>query len=763
MQLNMGKLFLTFGAACLSFMLCQPLALAQTSKDATPSALTASGVVVVLAGGGAKGFAHLAVLRQLEQDHIPIARIVGTSMGAVIGGLYASGMRTTDIERVIGELDPAKVALDQIDRSELSPTVKAHQQKYPIQFEFGIRDGRLGFARGASDGQRFLGLLQRLFTHLPDKLDFNELKIPLRVVATRYRDGEAHVFDKGALHMAVRASMAAPGVFAPVEIDGETYIDGGLVANIPVEVALKEGANQIVASYLGQTREGSEANNADNALSVANHMVTLLLRQNEKRNLALLRAHDVLVSPELSDVDFADFNRAAEIVTRGESAVQAVKPSWLNMVSTHARLDGVKPDRPTLENQSSRLAAVRVAGTVHVSAGFVESYVEDLIGKPLDADELGQRIDQIYTSGHFEQVSYALEPSAGERQTLVVKVREKVYGPNYFKTALGFSSEIDGVTQFSIGAGYRRPWVTSGGLEFQLDARIGTLSEFGGRFIQPIDNSWSVELGADWRSNQTPVYEPEWFSGGKTPHKFAYVRDVRSEIYASLNKEIGRHSLMKFGLLQANQSYKVDVSQSIQDETGQLVTMENMNFNYTAARWQWEVDKLDSVSFPTDGYFLGLSLESGVSSFRYNRRRARALWAQSWGPHILNVGAHWAQDKIPSNCSHNCVAPTSLYMGGFQFMGAYRMGQLDGDQIAHAQATYMYRLSEGGLLRQKSFVGLVTEVGDAWSTGDNAQLRKSLTVFLGMDSRIGDIYIGAARGTGGVKNVFLQLGRRFQF
>jgi len=227
------------------------------------------GVVVVLAGGGAKGFAHLAVLRQLEQDRVPIARIVGTSMGAVIGSLYASGMNTDEIERVIGGLDPAKVALDQLDRLELPPSVRAYQQQYPINFEFGLSQGELSFARGFSDGQRFTALLQKLFAHLPAELDFNRLRIPLRVVATRYRDGETRVFDRGALHLAVRASMAAPGAFAPVEIDGEVYVDGGLVANVPVEVALREGAERIVASYLGQSKEKVSSSNA---LVVANHI-----------------------------------------------------------------------------------------------------------------------------------------------------------------------------------------------------------------------------------------------------------------------------------------------------------------------------------------------------------------------------------------------------------------------------------------------------------------------------------------------------------
>ncbi len=158
----------------------------QAQKLAPSPPAAAPSVVVVLAGGGAKGFAHLAVLRQLERDRIPIARIVGTSMGAVIGGLYASGMSTDEIERTVGGLDPSKVALDQLNRLELPSRTRAYQQKYPVELEFGIKDGGVSFARGVSDGQRFLALLQALTAHVPPNVHFNDLKIPFRAVATRY-------------------------------------------------------------------------------------------------------------------------------------------------------------------------------------------------------------------------------------------------------------------------------------------------------------------------------------------------------------------------------------------------------------------------------------------------------------------------------------------------------------------------------------------------------------------------------------------------
>jgi NTE family protein len=308
---------LTFFIACLLAAL-SPLA-HSTEPVAPPK------VVVVLAGGGAKGFAHLAVLRRLEHDGVKIWMLVGTSMGAVIGGLYASGMSTDAIEKVIGNLDPARVALDQVARTELSNRARAYQQKYPINLELGLKDGGLTFARGVSDGQRFLTLLQELTSNVPPNGSFDALKIPFRAVATRYRDGDMQVFDRGLLHLAIRASMAAPGVFAPVEIDGETYVDGGLVSNIPVEVALREGADVVVASYLG-VKEPADARLAgDNALSVANRMLDLLIGQNERRNLALLRPQDILVNPQLKDIAFTDFGKSQQVIRVGEEAVAATR------------------------------------------------------------------------------------------------------------------------------------------------------------------------------------------------------------------------------------------------------------------------------------------------------------------------------------------------------------------------------------------------------------------------------------------------------
>jgi NTE family protein len=736
------------------------MAWGQAPHGPQASQVAAPGVVVVLAGGGAKGFAHLAVLRRLEKERIPIARIVGTSMGAVIGGLYASGLSTEEIERVVGGLDPSKVALDQLNRLELPSRTRAYQQKYPVELEFGIKNGGLSFARGVSDGQRFLALLQDLTSHVPPHVNFNDLKIPFRAVATRYRDGEMKVFDQGALHLAIRASMAAPAVFAPVDVDGETYVDGGLVANLPIEVALQEGADVLVASYLGGGVDEAKSDAPDHALAVANRMIDILIRQNEKRNLAQLRPQDILVSPALAEIGFADFNRASEIVTRGDQALEAVSSRWAALRLTEPlAVEPVVRGNLSFDQREKRIVAIEPQGQKDVPAHFIKSTLAPLLGVEFKPKEAEHYIDALYTSGFFDLVSYSLVQQQGDQYTMLVRVREKPYSPNFMKTTMGFSVESGGVTQFTAGVGFRRPWLTSSGLEFSLDARVGSQSELAARLYQPLSRGWSADAGLSWDRNYLPLYRSGWNPSDASNLKLAYYYQSVQSLEARLVYDFARKAQIKMGLTSSRIRQTFDTTLALDDLSA---SAEAWSVSYRGLKTQFQIDQLDSLSFPTDGFFLDASYELGLAGTGYVGARLAAKWAHSSGPHIFNWGFNGAKDSINLDCGQ-CQAPSSLILGGFQAMGAYRMGQLSGDRLVHIHGTYMYRLTQGGLFNQKTFVGGVLEMGNAWTAGDAHQMRRSTTLFVAVDSKIGDIYLGAAKGSKASSNLFLQLGRRFSF
>ncbi|WP_371816826.1 patatin-like phospholipase family protein [Rhizobacter sp. AJA081-3] len=762
--LGAATLRVLLGVAVAGLLCAQPMRAA--AADVLEEPEPAPRVVVVLAGGGAKGFAHLAVLRRLERNRVPIHRIVGTSMGAVVGGLYASGLSVDEIEGVIGNLDPTRVALDQIDRNELPAAQRSYQSQYPIGLELGINEhGQLGFARGASDGQRFLDLLQRLTANVPSGASFDALRIPFRAVATRYRDGEPKVFDRGDLHLAIRASMAAPGVFAPALVEGETYVDGGLVANLPVEVALAEGADVVVASYLAQP-EAVQADPA-NALTAVSGMIDILIRQNERRSLAALRPQDILVRSHLPGVDFADFGKAAQVVAMGERAVQA-QDARFAALAVRVAVSAPPARRPAQGHTAAYdprkrvVAQVRVQGQRQVPAEEVLRRFADLVGRPFDAGQVGARVDALYAEGLFERVHYSLQPLQEGRHALILIVEEKPYGPHFLRPLLSLYSDRDANHLYSLGLGYRRRFLTASGLEMRAQLRVGTPTEVSAQLIHPVWNGW--RLGADLGARH--LHEPAYRS--PEPVKLAYSVVSTRSIGADIEYEWERHALVRAAIVRRAVSERLDTALlvSIASDGGALQFGEipAIRYRFNALRLQFDSDLLDSVTFPTEGHAVHVDLEQGVGGARYVRREVNVRWAARSGPHVVNLGLNAGRIDAPGCDLSNCLAARSLNLGGFQAMGAFSAGQLSGDRLAHVQLTYMRRLQEGGLLRQPVYMGWVAEFGDAWDSAAASRptLRSSLTAFVGIDSRIGEFYIGAARGRQGNDNVFMQLGRRFE-
>ena len=755
-RLTHTLLSLAIGTLLLSSVLPRATAQVAANQD-TPR------ITVVLAGGGAKGFAHLALLRRLEQDHIQISKIIGTSMGAVIGSLYASGMSTQRIEEVIARLDPGRVALDQLERTELPHRTREYQQRYPVDLELGVKNGQLTFARGVSDGQRFLTLMQELTANVAPGSSFDQLKIPFRAVATRYSDGELVSFDHGNLALVVRASMAAPGVFAPVEIEGETYVDGGLVANLPVEVALREGADVIVASYLGDTDKIGETLDVGNALTVANRMLDILMRQNERRNIALLRPQDILVRPQLQDFGFGSFDQQTAITRAGEEAVAAQDNRFRLLAQLAAQRPADMNPVPNFTERVVTIARIRTKGAGDVATIFIERDLQSLVGKPYKASELSQKLDELYASGNFERLNYQLDKIDEDHYELVVDVNEKTYGPNFLKTSLGFFSESSGTNQFSLGVGYRRPWLTPEGLELQADLRVGSQSELAFRVYQPLSERWGVNAHIALDSNELPIYRPDV----TLAQRMATATLRRQELGVNLSYDLSNKATANIGLVTNMTRVTIDTAKivSYQQDTGSLVSyaLQDGQWEFTGLNAQFTADLLDSPAFPTRGYYLNVEGAQGVTgSGQYTSFRGNALWAKSWGVHVINLGLNLGADHL-FDCV-NCSGLTSLaplYLGGFQSMGAYQMGQLIGDRLVHAQATYMYRLSTGGILHQPTFVGFVAEAGDAWSSAKDYSEKYSGTAFIGLDSKVGNIFFGAASGSGGNRNIFLQLGRRF--
>src|ERR1700683_2120143 len=277
---------------------------------------------LVLSGGGARGAAHIGVLKMLDRLHVPIDVIAGTSMGAVVGGLYASGMSGEQIQHALSSLDWQAAFRDRPPRTELDYRRKEEDREYLVNLPLGIQGKRLVIPKGLVQGQMLTETLRQLTLPVARITDFDLLPTRFRAVAPDLETGGKRVIGDGDLTTAMRASMSVPGLFAPVEYHGELLVDGGLTDNLPIDVARSMGVDILIVVDAGFPLQPRKSLNS--LPGITNQMLSILLRKDIERDLATLGPNDIVVRPQLGDFSSYDFPETMKIVDAGEQAAQAV-------------------------------------------------------------------------------------------------------------------------------------------------------------------------------------------------------------------------------------------------------------------------------------------------------------------------------------------------------------------------------------------------------------------------------------------------------
>ena len=309
-------------------------------------------VGLVLGGGGARGAAHIGVLRELERHRVPIDAIAGTSMGAIVGGLYAAGMSVAELQDVVATLDWADTMSDTPPRKDLSFRRKQDDAHFPIDLELGLRGSELVVPMGVIQGQDLELLLRELTIGVSGISDFDDLPIPFRAVASDIESGEAVILDSGDLAQAIRASMAVPGALAPVRIGDRLLVDGGLVGNLPIDVARTMGVDVVIAVDVEFPLYS--ADELDSAFAISEQMLTILIHKETRRQIDTLGDDDVLIRPELGTFASSDFGRIADTLEPGAEAARAVSASLRRLTrseSEYAEHVAQRPDRTAQVHQ----------------------------------------------------------------------------------------------------------------------------------------------------------------------------------------------------------------------------------------------------------------------------------------------------------------------------------------------------------------------------------------------------------------------------
>lgn len=365
---------------------------------------------LALAGGGAKAAAAIGVLKVLQEEGIPVAAIAGTSMGAAVGGLFAAGYRPDEIEKIFLANDWDDIFNDRPARAFQRQEQKETGSRHLLEFTF--REGRFVPPYGLSAGQKLTNLLaaSTLAASFEADFDFNRLAIPFRAIATDIETGEAAVLDRGLLHDAIRASIAIPLVFQPVEIRGRLLVDGGLANNLPVEVVRSMGPDAVIAVDASARLEKKER--LLSLVDIMSQSISLQVRRESERQAVLA---DLVISPRTGDFSFTDFPSMGAIIRRGEEAARAALPRIRELMKPKGL--------PRRKTRTFRIRNLSVRGNEKVRDAVLRLAMAPVLsGREADAVDVRKTLSEVYRLGHFSEVSLSIrKEGAGHSALLIVR------------------------------------------------------------------------------------------------------------------------------------------------------------------------------------------------------------------------------------------------------------------------------------------------------------------------------------------------------
>ena len=704
-------------------------------------------VCVVLSGGGARGAAHIGVLKVLEEYRVPVDCIAGTSMGALVGAAYATGMTTTQMEKLVGEISTELLFKEKPPRAELSVRHKQEDQFNFIGPEIGLRDGQLFLQKGVVSGVQLETVLRQL-SRARGYRRFDELPIPFRAVATDLVTGRQVIFGDGELATVMRASMSVPGVIAPTEIGEMLLVDGGLINNLPVDIAREMHADVVIAVNLGTPLLPRKA--LGSVLGVSEQMIFILTEQNVRASIAALTPRDVLIEPELGDFSFGDFDHLPKTIPIGEAAARKVA-GFLSRLSLPAPEYAALRAKQLAEipKDPRPIDAVRFEPMEHVNPAVAATYLQTKPGAPLDQDLLDRDIRRLYGTADFEHVGYRIVDEAGKR-VLVIDAAEKSWGPNYLRLGLGLATDFQSEAFFNVHASYRRTWINSLGAEWLNDFQVGRTNSFLSEFYQPLTPGGAFFVAPHIEAAQTPT---DVYDGNRRLARFlvTYGRaalDVGT-VFASYGEA-------RVGLTAGNARARLQTGTV--DYTGGVDRIRQGA--YTARVF---FDQLDSVSFPHSGWDFESELYASRPGLgardNYTKWYAGGDVARSFGDHTLLLGG-----IVGGNAAGQKLPTYDLFgWGGFLRGSGYRSGALIGDRVQFARLLYYQKLARQTLL-EGVYAGLSVEalrMGGSPAPATPEGWIKSGSVYLGVDTILGPLYLGYGQASGGFRSFYFYLGRPF--
>ncbi len=724
--------------ALLASVLCPSVFASETSRPR---------IGLVLSGGGARGAAHVGVLKVLDEMRIPIDAIAGTSMGAVVGGLYASGMSAGEIEKLLRSVNWQDAFQDRPPRAELGFRRKQDDRNFLVRYALGVREDRFVLPQGLVQGQKLEQVLRQAALPVAEIRDFNRLPIPFRAVATDLETGDAVVMSSGDLVTAMRASMSAPGVFAPVQRDGRLLVDGGLVENLPIQVARQMGVDLLIVvdvSFPLYTRD-----QLTSPLEVTNQAFAIMIRARTLEQLKTLTAKDITIDPPLGRYLSADFTRVPQALRAGEAAAKAERARLDPLALDPAEYAEYLAHRNARATQTPVIQFVRTDQHSSAYAKLVEATMSDVIGKRLDPQTMQEQLSSLYALDRFESIDYALVEQDGQTG-LELSLRRKSWGPNYARFGLNLEDDFEGNSRYNAAMRFIMTELNGLGAEWLTDLQIGESPRLFTEFYQPLSLASRYFIAPQFDFEEHSVFR---LQGEKRIAEYR-VRTLQGGL--DVGRELSNWGEVRFGYRRGSGRSHVLIGDpdlpSDQFDRGGLFA----RFSY---------DKLDNLFFPRRGQQFEfewrgqrehLGSDRDFDAYQMSWLIARSIDRNTF---IFSTDMGTTVD--------NLTRPEDLFsLGGFFNMSGLPPDSISGPHYGIARLIYYRKIGRGGsgVLDLPAYVGLSLETGNVWqdrreiSTGD---LRKDGSIFFGVDTPLGPVYLATGFDEGGDKQFYLFLGRTF--
>jgi len=720
-------------ACVLSSVLCCA-ALGQT-----PAARPKIGLA--LSGGGARGAAHLGVLKVLEELRVPVDCIAGTSMGSVIGGSFAAGTTPKELEHFIARTDWNAVFSDRPPRGEIAPRLKQDDYKSLFGPEFGMRGLSLVTGKGFVSGVSIESAIRGLTQQSAAIEDFSKLPIPFRAVATDVETGAAVVLDHGSLARALRASMAIPGAMRPVEIDGRLLVDGASANNLPIDVARKLCGDVIIAVDIGTPPR--KLKDIDSGFAIIGQLANLRGKEIVDRQIASLGQRDVLIVPPLGDLSVGSFERMQEAIAIGEAATRSQADQLRRYSLPEAQYAALRERQVRVRKESlGRIDQIRFEGLARTNSAVLARVIETQPGDEVTEESLAKDLRRIYGRGDFESVDYRIEQGPAGR-ALVIQVQEKENGPNYLRFGLSLATEHKGDSTFNVLASYRATWLTQYGTEWKLETQLGQSSYVFTELYQPLTRYGYFFIA------------PYLFDGENLRGVFSgddRIADYRVQ-EARGGLDLGTN-FAQWGELRLGPVWR-HVKARVQTGSTALPDVDD---NASGVRLHLFGDRLDQPFFARRGDRLVMSAFRSSSTMGadqpYSRGELSFLHAESFGKHIFQASAYGGTDFGSSLPAYD-----SFLLGGPFRLSGYSINQFSGQQAAFASLRYFQQI--GRLIDYGAYAGVSLEGGRVNQLYDGRETTGSLwssSAFIGAHTLVGPAWLGVGFGSGGNRTLYLVIG-----